>query len=62
MEYASSPVAQPVTQTLTCSSAPLPSNRRGTPSVSSPAKAVGSRKKLVTLMSRSASRSCSSAD
>ena len=60
MEYASSPVAQPGAQTRTCSPGPLRSNMRGTTAASRRRKASGSRKKFVTLMSRSRRSPCNS--
>ena len=62
-ENTSSPVAQPGTQTRTVSSAPRPSNSFGITCSASASKASASRKKLVTLISRSrnsAATSCGS--
>ena len=53
IENTSSPVAQPGTQTRTVSSAPRPSNSFGMTSSARRSKASASRKKLVTLISRS---------
>ena len=62
-EYASSPVAQPATQTRIWSCGPLFWNSRGIDPCSSASQAAGSRKKFVTLISSSfisATASCGS--
>jgi hypothetical protein len=55
-EYASSPVADPATQTRTSSSGPFPANSPGTTCRASPSNASRSRKKLVTQIRKSLRR------
>ena len=60
MEYASSPVEQPVTQILTGVSGGRPFKTSGKTLVFKASKVSGSRKKLVTLISRSSYKAVTS--